>query len=197
MYTAQQPHLVPISLGMVRAFLILGERPILVDAGMRNHASRIVAAMAKEGVSPQDLALIVITHAHPDHIGGLAALRTQTSAPVVAHVGDAEAVIEGTRAARSPRLLGRLLGHGSTQRDARETGIEPDLLVEHELDLAPYGVQGRAISTPGHTPGSLSVLLDDGRAIVGDMFSGAAVRDTTFWRRTGSRWWRASAHCST
>ena len=40
------------------------------------------------------------------------------------------------------------------------------------LDLHPYGVDGRAIATPGHTPGSVSVLLDSGEAIVGDLFGG-------------------------
>lgn len=173
MEAVHHPQLVPIPLGMVKAFLILGERPILVDTGTRSHAPRIVAALARQDVAPQDLALIVITHAHPDHIGGLAALHAQSAAPVAVHVGDAQAVRKGTRAAlRPPRFLSRLFGLRPSPQDAAEEGVEPDVLVEDELDLAPYGVQGRVISTPGHTPGSLSVLLPDGRAIVGDLFFG-------------------------
>jgi glyoxylase-like metal-dependent hydrolase (beta-lactamase superfamily II) len=38
--------------------------------------------------------------------------------------------------------------------------------------LDEYGLAGRVISTPGHTPGSVSVLLDSGEAIVGDMVIG-------------------------
>ena len=37
------------------------------------------------------------------------------------------------------------------------------------LDLAAFGVAGRVIPTPGHTPGSVSVLLPGGQALVGDL----------------------------
>jgi len=40
--------------------------------------------------------------------------------------------------------------------------------VEDELDLATYGVAGRVVHTPGHTAGSVSVILDSGAALVGD-----------------------------
>lgn len=45
----------------------------------------------------------------------------------------------------------------------------PDILVDDELPLADFGVRGRALHTPGHTSGSLSLLLDDGSAFVGDL----------------------------
>ena len=37
------------------------------------------------------------------------------------------------------------------------------------LDLREYGIPGRAHHTPGHSPGSVSVLLDSGEAFVGDL----------------------------
>jgi glyoxylase-like metal-dependent hydrolase (beta-lactamase superfamily II) len=54
----------------------------------------------------------------------------------------------------------------------RVPGFEPDIVFEEELRLDEYGVAGRMISTPGHTPGSASVLLDSGDAIVGDAVMG-------------------------
>jgi hydroxyacylglutathione hydrolase len=47
---------------------------------------------------------------------------------------------------------------------------------EEEWRLEDYGVSGRVIPTPGHTPGSVSVLLDSGEAIVGDMVIGDFLR---------------------
>jgi hydroxyacylglutathione hydrolase len=48
--------------------------------------------------------------------------------------------------------------------------IEADLLLGDEgLDLEPYGVSGRIVHTPGHSPGSVSVLLPSGEAFVGDL----------------------------
>jgi glyoxylase-like metal-dependent hydrolase (beta-lactamase superfamily II) len=48
--------------------------------------------------------------------------------------------------------------------------IEPDILIGDEgLDLGAYGIAGRVIHTPGHSPGSVSVLLENGDALVGDL----------------------------
>ncbi len=47
-----------------------------------------------------------------------------------------------------------------------------DILVDDTLDLSPYGVAARVIFTPGHTPGSVSILTDDQQAIVGDLCGG-------------------------
>ena len=40
--------------------------------------------------------------------------------------------------------------------------------MEDEQDLDRFGLKGRIISTPGHTRGSMSVVLDSGQAFVGD-----------------------------
>ena len=48
--------------------------------------------------------------------------------------------------------------------------LRPDLVFGEEgLDLAAYGVAARILPTPGHSAGSASILLDDGRALVGDL----------------------------
>ena len=40
------------------------------------------------------------------------------------------------------------------------------------MDLEPYGVEGKVAMTPGHTQGSISVILDSGDAIIGDLIMG-------------------------
>ena len=87
------PVLVPIPLGMVKAFLIHGDQAVLVDAGARpGDADRILSAMGRQGVEPTDLALIVITHAHADHCGALSALHHRTGAQVAIQESGAEVV---------------------------------------------------------------------------------------------------------
>ena len=49
------------------------------------------------------------------------------------------------------------------------SGAEPDIFLDEEFPLGEFGIKGRIIHTPGHTTGSVSVLLDGGEAIVGDL----------------------------
>ena len=59
-------------------------------------------------------------------------------------------------------------------------GVIPDILIDDELSLEEFGVKGRAIFTPGHTPGSISIILDSGEAIVGDLVNGAPFKGPLF-----------------
>jgi glyoxylase-like metal-dependent hydrolase (beta-lactamase superfamily II) len=50
---------------------------------------------------------------------------------------------------------------------------KPDVVFKRTLDLAPYGVAGTVESTPGHTPGSVTIYLGNGEAIIGDLLRGS------------------------
>ncbi len=155
---------------MVRVFLIKGEtRSVLVDAGNTpGDGAKILAQFETHGVDARSIALIVLTHVHPDHVGALSELVQATGAPVAVHAAEADLLRHGKNQAAVPRgWLAKL-----AMRLVPVPGlppIEPGVIVEDELDLAPFGVEGKAISTPGHTDGSLSIRLASGEAIVGDL----------------------------
>jgi glyoxylase-like metal-dependent hydrolase (beta-lactamase superfamily II) len=66
-----------------------------------------------------------------------------------------------------------LIGVGLRVGARSVPGAEAEVLIDDELDLADHGVPGaRVVHTPGHTPGSVSVLIDGGEAIVGDLVFG-------------------------
>jgi glyoxylase-like metal-dependent hydrolase (beta-lactamase superfamily II) len=48
-------------------------------------------------------------------------------------------------------------------------GVEPDIVVDDEYDLSEYGIAGKIIHTPGHSASSVSIVLDNGEALIGDM----------------------------
>jgi glyoxylase-like metal-dependent hydrolase (beta-lactamase superfamily II) len=164
---------------MVKAFLILpapaseGGQAILVDAGVApGHADKILSAMAQRGVAPGDLALIALTHAHADHCGALAALHHRTGAQIAVQEADAEVLRLGISAeVRPASFLGRLFGLLAGDGPGYE-GVEPDTVFGEELDLYPFGVRGRILHTPGHTPGSASIVLPGGKALIGDLVMG-------------------------
>lgn len=150
------------------AYLVQGQRPILVDTGFPLAEGAILAALAQQGVSPRDLALIIITHGHVDHYGSAAALHARTGAPVAIHALDADALRKGENASLRPTMFVAKLMIPFA-RVAKAQGIEPQVILEDKMDLGYYGVNAKVIHTPGHTPGSVSLLLANGDAIVGDL----------------------------
>jgi hydroxyacylglutathione hydrolase len=62
--------IVPIRLSISNAFLVRGERPVLIDTGCPGDTDTLLRALAKEGVAVRDLSLILHTHGHRDHAGG-------------------------------------------------------------------------------------------------------------------------------
>jgi hydroxyacylglutathione hydrolase len=159
------------------AFLVQGHAGcMLVDTGNPGKADRILERLAGHGVAPDDIRLILLTHGHTDHYGSAAELRKRTGAPVAIHALDADAVRQGVHQPDSLQPTWRLIAplvRISALRNLvvpeRAPAFEPDIVFEEEWRLDEYDIAGRVIHTPGHTPGSVSVLLDSGQAIVGDM----------------------------
>lgn len=165
--------IIPVSLGFVKAFLVKGDKTVIVDAGMGGSLKRIQAAMRANGVNPSDVSLLLITHVHMDHTGGLAALKELTGAPVAVHANEAGFLAQGISAPVAVRSgLMRILSV-FTKR-IKLAGIQPDIIVHDRLDLKPYGVDGYVFPTPGHTPGSLTLVTAGGEAITGDMVGGGS-----------------------
>nr|WSW42418.1 MBL fold metallo-hydrolase [Streptomyces sp. NBC_01001]WSW63140.1 MBL fold metallo-hydrolase [Streptomyces sp. NBC_00998] len=154
----------------VNAYLLLGRRPVLVDAGTPGSGRSIHERIAGHGVDPSDLALIVITHGHIDHFGSAAELHRLTGAPIAGHVADLEPFRTGR--ARMPHLptgpMGRVMNR-NTKLHVPVDPFEPEVLINGETDLADFGLGARIMPTPGHTAGSVSVLTDDGDLVAGDL----------------------------
>ena len=162
--------LIPLHLRISSAFLVVGDRPILVDTGKPKDFDAIVWLLAKEKVTPHDLALILHTHGHQDHCGSSDQLKRVSSAPLAIHPLDAFMPRQGRNGPLTPRcLLARLL---MPFLNSPFPSFEPDLLLDQEMPLRDYGVDGRIVFTPGHTAGLISVVLDTGEAICGDLLRG-------------------------
>ncbi|MFF0749373.1 MBL fold metallo-hydrolase [Streptomyces sp. NPDC004267] len=156
----------------INAHLLLGRRPVLVDAGTPGSGRRIVEQIAAHGVDPADVSLIVVTHGHIDHFGSAAELHRLTGAPGAGHVADLGPYRTGR--VREPYLptgpMGRLMA-GNKELHVRAEPFEPDVLVTGETDLTDFGIAARIMPTPGHTAGSVSVLTDGGDLVAGDLIA--------------------------
>ncbi len=165
-------HLIPMGL-FTNCFLLVGDQgALLVDAGFPNHETHFHKALHRLGIRPDDVQLIVVTHGHADHVGSLKALKKQTRANVAIHQEDSHLLRHGLVKIPPPvtvwgRFLVLVLRTFSFL--GRFEPVEPEIVIKGDLSLGEFGIRGKIIPTPGHTPGSVSVLLENGEAFVGDL----------------------------
>jgi metallo-beta-lactamase class B len=119
---------------------------ILIDSGTEKAAPQVKANIEALGFKLQDVRLLLLSHEHHDHAGGMAYLQQLTSAPLYARA-PADAVM---RSGKSSRSDPQFLELSAMQPVAKITTIHDDQLV------TAGSLQVQALATPGHTPGSTS-----------------------------------------
>jgi hydroxyacylglutathione hydrolase len=151
-----------------------GNHTILVDSGIKSIRKQLKNRLDRLGVRKIDF--LVLTHAHFDHAGNAAWIQSTYGAKVIIHKKEAEALASGY--ADSPRgllwftrLLMKLLASRFAPKPKSEPCL-PDILIEEHLDLRETGMDITVLHTPGHSPGSVSVVVDGEVALTGDAMFG-------------------------
>lgn len=174
------PGLYSIPAGQVNCFLFVdGSDLILIDAGYPGQETTILNALAEIDHKPADIRYIILTHFHPDHAGGLVALKRASGAQAWMHSLDAAQARIGNyhRPSRpGPGLLPRLI-YQLFIANARSD--LPPAVIENELQdgmLLPFAGGLRVVHTPGHTAGHASISWEKhgGALIAGDLVAHVA-----------------------
>lgn len=137
-----------------------GEHRVLVDTGadgLGPNTGRLLQNLQAEGVAPEDIDMVIMTHGHPDHIGGNTDVKGKPAFPNARYVmwkdewdfwtsGQAERMLdEHSREVLMKFALGNI------------PPIQGQLeLVDHETEIVP-GIH--AIAAPGHTPGHMALAI--------------------------------------
>ncbi|MBO3748599.1 MBL fold metallo-hydrolase [Streptosporangiaceae bacterium NEAU-GS5] len=157
--------------GITAGYLILGDRPCLVETGTSTSAPVVRDALSSLGVGPDDLATVVVTHIHLDHAGGVGDIATYfPSAEIVVHEKGARHLADPSRLMASAKMvwgdkLDVLFGELAPTDAARIRALG-DI---GEVDLG----SGRTLAShysPGHAKHHVG-LLD---SLTGDLYVGDA-----------------------
>lgn len=177
-----------IHLSAANAYLIKSNPMVLVDSGGKQDLAALQAALAAEDVTMEKLGAVILTHGHADHAGLVAELKRH-GVRVVAGAGDATMTAAGHNDDIKPtNFMARVLKRFAI--DPSYEAFTADEKVTESFDLHQFGIAGKAIAMPGHTPGSLVIVLEDGRALVGDMMLGGWMGGAMFADEAGEHYFQ-------
>jgi len=166
------PHVYQITSRSVNIILIAEEELTLIDTGFRGSSPQIISFIHSLGRSAREITLIIITHNHLDHVGGLAELRRFTTAKVAAHKADISESESQLPYGKVARKLLHIPPFSIFRPFVYAKPSDVDIQLEGGELLSPLGGL-KVIHTPGHTPGSISLLSTQKKLlIVGDALNG-------------------------
>ena len=163
--------LMPFKLGSVNCYLIENDSNyILIDTGSSNRRAELEQELENAGCKPGNLKLIILTHGDFDHTGNAAYLRQKFGAQVAMHQDDSEMAEFGNMFfnRKQPNILIRKIipafsGFGKKER------FKPGLFVDDGDDLSAYGFDAKILSIPGHSKGSIGILMANDDLFCGDL----------------------------
>jgi hydroxyacylglutathione hydrolase len=171
------PEMLTFKLSYSNVHLIRAEQLVLIDAGSPADWPSLSQQLQAHQIKPCDIRWVIITHAHQDH-AGLASKFQQSCGSrtqVVMHQLDTRIAAAGgfdpdlKFTQWMSRIVWLLVNY---TYEPFKPDVAWDIAPGQSISLESIGLAGRAISVPGHTPGSLAIMLDDGRVFAGDMLAG-------------------------
>jgi len=153
---------------------------VLIDAGAGESVGAILENVASRGFNKSSIAAVIATHCHIDHAGGIRQLRERTNCQVIAHELDAAAMEIGDPQRTAAEWYNRTFP--PTPVDYKLNEVREVLKFEKGEILC--------LHTPGHTPGSISLILDhNGKRIlfgqdIHGPFADSFGSDLPAWRKS-------------
>ena len=171
--------LITLKIGPTNCYLLKSEDGrLLIDTSLPTCFRQFIRELRTVRIDLSEIRCLLLTHSHDDHAGFAAEVKDKASCKMIVHENATEALKNGCN-----KNVGRYLNKPASvfmslyswvKRRSWEyspvTFDDDDIIVaDHDDDvLKTLGIGGRILYTPGHTDDSLSVLLANGDAFVGD-----------------------------
>jgi glyoxylase-like metal-dependent hydrolase (beta-lactamase superfamily II) len=167
--------IIQIMSGRSNVFLLTnGEKNILIDTSVSRLWSRLQKILDKLSIYRIDY--LILTHAHFDHAANANQIKKKFDVPVIVQKEEASYLSNGDNILPNgttifTRPIVKLFGKRLSSRFKYEA-CKCDLLVDSYFELKDFGFNAYLMHTPGHTIGSMSLIIDNEVAIVGDSMFG-------------------------
>jgi hydroxyacylglutathione hydrolase len=167
--------IIQILSGRSNVFLLTnGETNFLIDTSVGRLRKRLQKQLESAGADHIDY--LILTHAHFDHAANANKIKVKYRASVIVQQNEADYLAKGENIIpQGTTLLTRPLVKLAGKCFFRKLKYEPcrfDIPVYNKLDLKVMGIDGYILHTPGHTSGSVSLIIEDEIALVGDTLFG-------------------------
>ena len=163
----------PIPMMFDTIYAVRSEGVILIDGGDPGKMENFKRGLELSSIKPQEIQLIILTHGHWDHIGSAKEIQAWTGARILLHQKDMH-FLDETHPSQPPgfTLWGKIIIEMLKMYTLkmRLPTFQVDIVAkDEEISLVEYGIPGKVVYTPGHSWGSVSVLMDGGQVLVGDL----------------------------
>lgn len=153
-----------------------GKDSIMIDAGIYKSFASIMEQVKINSIDPDSIKYIILTHTHYDHVGSLKLIHEKISAKIVVHQNEAANLADGftiiPKGTYFPFTTITNLGRKHTPDLGRYNPVQADVSVNESLVLDNLSFKVELIHTPGHTEGSMSIVIENEFAFVGDNLFG-------------------------
>ena len=166
--------IIDIQSGVNSCYIIKEKGTIMIDGGPPNMRKTFIRRLNEFSIDPKEIQLIVLTHGHFDHVGSAKEIQEITGAKLAIHEKDKMKLEQGfSKWPKGVTRWGRIsasIFKPLLKKQLVFPTVKADVILDDdELLLDNYGISGKILFTPGHTQGSVSVLLNSGEAFVGDL----------------------------
>lgn len=149
---------------------------ILVDTGTESAYKKLNKKIELLELTEKNIALLILTHTHYDHCQNAFKIKEKEKCEIAIGKKEKESAKKGyTFLPKGTNSITRLISDAGNKIGKKKFGYRafyPDILVDEEFDLEGYGLNIKLINTEGHSSGSISVIVDNEVAIVGDAMFG-------------------------
>jgi glyoxylase-like metal-dependent hydrolase (beta-lactamase superfamily II) len=132
---------------------------LLVDAGWPGSLPTLASKLKAYRIDGHAIRYVLPTHYHPDHAGLVQEVKQAWGARLIIHEAQLPYVPQ------LATLYAKKGGYVPIRVEASDLVLGQD----NRVQLLAMGLQGEVILTPGHSDDSVSLVIDDGKAFVGDL----------------------------